>query len=259
VAIGKNVLDGITTLTFRMKKELCDRFRIQEDHVGVWTSGVSTSLFDPNKYDGDSLRKSLSLTNKFVVFYHGAITMNRGILETIEALGLIKDEFPSMVFFIVGGGGRGLGARAHSVLKNLAQQYEVLNRVKLHSPIPYERVPEFIAMSDVCIVPLPDLPQWRNQCPLKLLEYLAMNKPVIATNIPANQEILGTNRCGIYVKTANPGEIAKAMAYAYENRKMLKEWGACGRAIVEEKYSWTKVAEDFEAYLSSLRNYSRAT
>ncbi|MGB9693454.1 MAG: glycosyltransferase, partial [Fervidobacterium sp.] len=151
-----------------------------------------------------------------------------------------------------GSGGSGLGARAFSVLRDFARQYDVIEYVMFHPPVPHSKVPEFIAMSDICIVPLPDLPQWRNQCPLKLLEYLAMNKPIIATDIPANRNVLGANKCVIYVRTANPNEIAKAIAYAYENRKMLKEWASCGRAIVEEKYSWTKVAGNLEAYLYSL-------
>ena len=246
IIIGKNMLDGMTTLTCRMKKELCDRFKIKEDYVGVWTSGVSTSLFDPNKYDGNNMRKEFSLTDKFVVFHHGSLTMNRGILETIKALGLIREQFPDTVFFILGSGD------AYPILVESALQFEVLDNVRFHSPVPYSKVPEFIAMSDVCIVPLPDLPQWRNQCPLKLLEYLAMEKTVIATNIPANQEVLGTNKCGIYVSTADPFEIAEAIAYAHTNYEKLDEWGKSGRTIVEEEYSWGKVAEQLQNYLEKL-------
>ena len=104
-------------------------------------------------------------------------------------------------------------------------------------------------MCDVGIVPLPDLPDWRSQCPLNLLEYLAMGKVVIATDIPANRKVIGKSKCGIYVSSADPREIAKAIMYAYDNKDELKEWGSYGRAIINAKYSWKKVAEDFENYL----------
>ena len=247
VVIGKNMLDGMTTLTSRMKKELCDRFNIHEDYVGVWTSGVSTSLFDPVKYDGKDTKRRLSLTGKFIVFHHGSLTMNRGMLETIKAFRLLKRQFPDTILFILGSGD------AVPALMKAALQLGVLDNVKFHPPVPYSNVPEFIAMSDVCIVPLPDLPQWRNQCPLKLLEYLAMEKFVIATNIPANQEVLGENKCGIYIRTVDPNEIARAIAYARDNYQKLDELGQSGRIIVQEKYSWEKVAETLQIYLERHR------
>ncbi len=104
-------------------------------------------------------------------------------------------------------------------------------------------------MADVGIVPLPDMPDWRNQNPIKLIEYLAMAKTVIATNIPANRAVIGRNKCGIYVSSTNPEEIAKAISYAYDNRKKLNEWGASGREIVEAEYGYDRIAQKFEKYL----------
>jgi len=79
-----------------------------------------------------------------------------------------------------------------------------------------------------------------------------MEKPVIATDIPANRAILGCCKCGIYVPSADPEELARAISYAYENRRKIKAWGALGRAIVKERYTWGKVAENLESYLLKL-------
>jgi len=88
--------------------------------------------------------------------------------------------------------------------------------------------------------------------PLKLLEYLAMKKVVIVTDILAHRLVVGTEKCGIYVSSVKPTEIAKSIMYAYRNREKLEEWGAAGRTIIDEKYSWEKVAKDLESYLLSL-------
>jgi glycosyltransferase involved in cell wall biosynthesis len=87
---------------------------------------------------------------------------------------------------------------------------------------------------------------------LKLLEYLAMEKVVVATNIPANREIIGDSKCGIYVNSSDPEEVARGIAFAYKNQGRLKLWGSFGRAIIEEKYTWEKVAENFRDYLLNL-------
>lgn len=246
VVVGRRIFDGITTITSPMKRELCKDFQIQPKFVGVWTSGVSTVLFDPEKYNTVDLKKEFSLMDKFVVMYHGYLGIKRGILESINAIRTVKKRYPDVVFFVLGNGS------GQSTMKNLVQEIGVQDNVIFHDSVAYNEVPKFIAMSDVGIIPLPDLSEWRNQSPLKLLEYLSMKKVVIVTDIPANRDVLGKSKCATYASTVDPKEIADAMVYTYNNRKMLGKWGANGRVIVEERYSWTKVAEDFEAYLLQL-------
>lgn len=246
VAIGKSVFDGITILTPGMKREICEKFQINPKSVGVWTSGVSTTVFDPEKHDGTDLRKKFSLTNKFIVMHHGSLTSDRGILESIMAIEIIKDKYPDIVLFVLGSGPE------YSSMKKSVKEKGVQDNIIFHDPVSYNEVSKFIAMSDVGIIPLPNLSIWRNQCPLKLLEYLAMKKVVIATDIPANRKVLGKSKCGIYASSADPKEIADAIVYAYNNRKMLGEWGAHGRMIAEKRYSWGKVAEHLETFLLQL-------
>jgi glycosyltransferase involved in cell wall biosynthesis len=137
-------------------------------------------------------------------------------------------------------------------MKDLIRVKRLQDNIIIHSSVEYVDVPKYIAMSDVGIVPLPNHPYWRLQSPLKLLEYLAMKKPVIATDIPAHLAAIGRAKCGVYISSIEPAEIAEAIAYTYENRDKLAEWGAIGRTIVQEKYTWEKVAADLESYLLSI-------
>jgi len=244
VCIAKGFFQGITTLTPLMRKEICERFAIDARSVGVWTSGVSTIIFNPENFSGSELREKFGLKNSFVVFYHGVIGEKRGIIETVKALNLLKNEYPALVLFLLG--------KAVFELESVIKELGIENMVMVHESVSYEQVPNYIAMCDVGIIPLPNLPYWRHQSPLKLLEYLAMKKVVIATDIPANREVIGTSKCGIYISSADPKEIADAIICAYDNREKLGTWGAYGRMVVEERYSWMKVAEDFEGYLLSL-------
>ncbi len=246
VLIAKSFFNGISTLTEGMKRQICSTYQINPNFVGVWTSGTSTTLFNPQKYDKKQIRETHDLTDKFIVFYHGDLTLPRGIIQTVASIKKLKVKNNDIVLFLLGSGS------ALLTLKDLIRKDNLQKRVILHDAVDYLEVPQYIALCDIGIVPLPDIPDWRNQCPLKLLEYLAMKKVVIATDIPANREILGDNKCGIYISSTDPKEIANAIEYAYSNKKKLDEWGAGGRSIIEKKYSWNKVAEDFEAYLLQL-------
>ncbi len=251
VRVAKRLFDGMTIITPMMKKEICDRFQINPRSVGVWTSGVSTTSFNPKNYDGRDLRKRLHLEHNFVVFNHGSLGDSleqgqfRGISASIKSLEILK-EYSDLTLFLLG------DKRGFNWIGELVEKCGIRGRVVLHSKVNHEDVPKYIALSDVTLVPLPNLPIWKNQCPLKLLEYLAMEKVVIATDIPANRYIIGKSQCGIYTPSAEPETIAKAIQYAYENREKLKEWGARGRKIIDEKFSWNEVAGEFENYLLKL-------
>lgn len=246
---AKKFFQRITTITPLSKKKLCEKYNISSRFVDVWTSGVSITAFNPENCSGTEMKKKLGLENKFVILYHGSFgtpNAQRGIIETIKAIGLLKGRYPNLVLFLLGNGGYG------PKLKELIRQLGIRNMIVIHNPVSYVEVPKYIAMCDVGIIPLPNFSYWRHQCPLNLLECLAIKKVVIATDIPANREVLGKCKCGIYASSADPKEIATAIVYAYNNKKMLRKWGAYGRMIVENRYSWDKMAEDLEAYLLQL-------
>lgn len=246
--IAKKLFDGLTIITPLMKKEVCRKFDINPDKVGVWTAGVSATLFNPKNYVSKSmkLKRKLGLSGKFVVFYHGIFTATRGLTETIRAIKILKRKYPNIVFFLLGTGPIIL------MLKTMIRKEGLQGNVIVHNPVSHAEVPTFIGMCDVGVVPLPYHPYWRFQCPLKLLECLAMEKVVIATDIPAHRSIIGEVKCGIYISSVKPIEIAKSIEYAYHNKEKLKEWGKFGRRIINEKYTWEKVAKDLENYFLSI-------
>jgi glycosyltransferase involved in cell wall biosynthesis len=246
IIAGKKAFDGMTILTSRMKQEVCDDFHIDPSHVGIWTSGVSEEIFAPEKYDRDEIRTELSWADKFVLMYHGSLGAHRGVTETIGAIEIAKKQIPNLLFFILGSG------PALESMKKLVEEKHLDKNVIFHVPVPYEEVPRFIAACDVGIVPLPNLAMWMNQSPLKLLEYLAMKKATLLTDITMNREVVGNNVCGIYFSTATPMEIARAIIYSFDNRAKLAEWGDIGRTIIEEKYTWVRVAKGLETYLMQL-------
>lgn len=245
---AKNLFDGITIITSQMKGQVSKEFRIDPAKIGVWTSGVSTGLYDPRLYAGkkEELKNRLGLTGKFVVFYHGVFSANRGLAELVEAVRLLKSDYPDIVLFMLGKG------PSDQLLKSEIERLGLQSSVIIHKPVEYSEVPKFIAFCDVTTSPLPDHPYWRFQCPLKLLEYMAMEKTIILSDIPAHREVVNGAACGIFVSSAKPTDIAEAIKYAYDNKAKLDAWGATGRRIVEERYTWQKVGSDLEDYLRSL-------
>jgi glycosyltransferase involved in cell wall biosynthesis len=248
ILVAKKFFDGITIITSSMKEEICRKYNLNPDLIGVWSSGVSPTLFNPETWIpyGLEIRARLGLVSRFVVFYHGVLSPNRGLVETIEAIKLLRNEHPEVVLFLLGSG------PLTPVLKELVEKDKLNSNVIIHDQVDYEDVPKYISMSDVGIIPLPDLHYWRSQSPLKLLEYLAMEKVVINSDIPAHRDIIGEETCGIYIPLINSAEIAKSIIYALQNKNKLKNWGKIGRSIILTGYTWQIIASDLESYMQSL-------
>jgi len=244
--IARYLCDGITVLTPKLKDKLIRKLKIKSDKIGVWGSGVSTSLFNNKNYKiiSKKLKKELKLEDKFIVMHHGFFSPNKGIKETVEAISSLKDDYPDIVLFI-------LGSERWQDLYKLVKEKKLQKNVIIHKPVDYEEVPKYISICDVGLSVLSDSSGWEDQRPLKLLEYLSMEKPVVVTDIPSNREIIKDEECGIFIPSNNPEEIAKAILYTYNNKSQLHELGSRGRAIVTSGYSWAYITKDLEWYLNS--------
>ena len=250
VMFAKKYFSGITAITELMKAEVSNRFKINQKKIGVWTSGVSTQLFDPSKYNSNeaSFKDKLGVSSKFVVFYHGVFSPTRGLKQSIEAIKILKNSYPDIVLYLLGTG------PIIPALKTLIQKEKLECNVIIHDPVDQKEVPRFINMCDVAILPLPNNQFWRSQSPLKLLEYLAMEKVVILTDIPAHKSVIGKEKCGLYITSIEPMTIAEAIKYAYINRAHLRSWAETGRKMMIAKYTWQSVASDLNAFLLSVDN-----
>jgi glycosyltransferase involved in cell wall biosynthesis len=221
-------------------------YGINPGMVEVLTNGVSTDLFDydKNKEISGDLRRELGADRKFIVFYHGEIGLHRGILETAEAIKKLAHTYHDMLFFLLGPDEDNLSEKLNKLIRN---------NFYIHKPVDYSEVPKLMSMCDVGIAAFDTHSFPRTSCPLKILEYLAMEKIVIATDIPFNRELLKYGDCMILIPSNNPENIAEAIEYVYKNRQALQEMGKIGRTIIKQHYTWESKAKDVMALIEKLR------
>jgi glycosyltransferase involved in cell wall biosynthesis len=249
IKISKYIGDGVTVASPVLKEELCAH-GIDSERVEVITNGVSLDVFDFKKNIANYglLRKQFNLSDRFVIMYHGSLGPLRGLSQTIEAIASIKSDYPNIFFFILGSGSKNY----EDSLKNLIEKESLQDSVYIHEPVSYEQVPRFLSMCDLGILALATFSYPRTSCPLKLLEYLAMEKPVISTDIPFSRAIFEHGVCGMLIPSYSHEHIAAAIESLYERRNSFENMGRIGRDIVEKHYSWNEKAKDLESYLHIL-------
>lgn len=238
IKLASRFFERILFISPMMAQSYSARRRIPRNKTGVWPSAVDSTFFEPRlKARVDRLREEISPRNRVTVLYHGALSVGRGIMDTVRAFKILTDEHVPVMLVLLGRG------PAKEEISRYVVSNELEEAVHLHGPVPYSDIPDYIAACDAGIVPLPDHPWWRNQCPLKLLEYLALSKPVIVSSIPSNTWVLGSAPVAVYLKGTTPQEIANGVRVFLSHRKQLKP--NAGRQVAAE-FSIEKIASLIE-------------
>ncbi|NIO20538.1 MAG: glycosyltransferase, partial [Candidatus Aenigmarchaeota archaeon] len=89
--------------------------------------------------------------------------------------------------------------------------------------IPFHRIPEYLACSDLVVIPQNNVPSNFAQVPAKLFDAMAMAKPIISTKMSDMPEIL--EDCGFIVDPDNPRDLAGKIDYILTNPDEAKEIG----------------------------------
>lgn len=117
---------------------------------------------------------------------------------------------------------------------------ELLGDKFLITQFPYSKMPQVYRSADLFTLPSP----WFRSFEIVLLEAMASNLPVVANNDPIRKEIVGP--AGLLVDPEDSKEYAKALEKA-----LSRNWGDKPRRQAE-KFSWNKIAREYEKLFESL-------
>jgi len=240
--LSRYLTDGLTTITPELAEILKKKFHLQDKKIGIWSSGFSKTQFSEPQ---ENILKN-HLNDTFVLLHHGSYAPSRGIEELIRSIPLVDTLLKNKIKLIL----VGIPQNKIEEIGLLCKTLDISDQVEIIPPVDIGKIPAYIRYCDVGIIPLPpDNEWWYVSVPLKTLEYLAMGKPIIATNIPFHQKIFDLCNCGILLNSNTPNEIAEAINVLYQKKEKLSDMGKKGKEIVEKYYSWESKATELEEYL----------
>ncbi len=242
-----NFLDGMTVITDYYRQQVCNDYGFDRSDIGVWGSGVDVDKFLPKQYKFSD--RPPFLKDKFVIMQHGQISYNRGLFETVEALSLVKQNDICLVLI----GDVVAGSNAKDDLLQLIKKLKVDKKIYILPPVSHQEIPAYISYSNCAIMAYPHIEYWNNNNPIKVIEYLAMGKVVICTDMWTFTDVMKDKKCAHYIKNNNPQSIADAIEYCYENSGLLPDWGSEGIQIIKERYTWHRQAERLRDFIGELQ------
>jgi glycosyltransferase involved in cell wall biosynthesis len=122
--------------------------------------------------------------------------------------------------------------------------------------IAHTRVPEMVSIADVAVVPSAPVPASRGGTgtPLKLFEYMAAGKAIVATALNHAAEVIRDGHDGLLVEAGDVNAFAEAMLKLLNDPVERGRLGQNARRQAVEQYSWAQYTKRLEEiYLNVLR------
>ncbi len=214
---------------------------ITDKPVYVVPNGVNTSKFRPD-ITSDSVKHSLHLNDEdIIITFVGSFREWHGVHQIPLIASRIQKSHNNVKFLLIGS-----GPLYDSVNKNKS------DNMILIGPKEYEKIPEYLAISDILIAPfdaskfkyIDKYGFWWN--PVKLFEYLSSGKPIVTYDYPEITKIVKDT--GMLAEPGNINDFTDKLEYLIRDEKARIELGMKGRELAIREYDW-KIRAKETAYV----------
>jgi glycosyltransferase involved in cell wall biosynthesis len=242
----KNV-DRVITTNNNIKKEFVAN-GFKGERILVASHGVNFEMFGIDDDKDEAIRKIQiedNLKNKMskgkVLLYTGSFFttgVEKGIDEILKAMNILKDD--NIVFFAVGGNENDI-----VYYKKISQDLRLDNAYFISRRNQTE-LALWQRAADILLMPFPDKIHYTFfMAPIKMFEYMAAEKSIIASNLPSVKEILNEENC-IFCKPGDAEDLAEKIRLLLSNKQLgnkiakqarkdvkQKTWGARAKLIID--------------------------
>jgi colanic acid biosynthesis glycosyl transferase WcaI len=186
-----------------------------------------------------------------LVLYSGNLGRKQGLDILIKAFALLVDR--TRIHGVIAGA----GAEAEELRDEVRDTG--ISRLMIVPLVPAEDLSEFLSAADIHCIPqrriVADLVM-----PSKLLNIMAVSKPVVATADPGTElhRVISQSGCGLCATPESPVDLAIAIGHLADNRRLRESLGCAGRSYVESHLSIDHVLNTFADHLDGLVRPNRA-
>ena len=198
--------------------------------------GAEPDLFSPGR-DSGVLRQRWGVRRAPIVLTVGRLETAKGLDTGIQAIALLRDEFPNLRYVLVGEGSD------EARLRNLAADLNVMDLIGFAGAMRDDELPEAYATSTIYL-DAPRIQPATGGHGVSLMEAQAAGLPVIAPDGPDARSILRDGESAVLLPIASAELVSEAIANLLRDPERRISMSLAGRELVESETSWTRIARD---------------
>ncbi|MCR4283770.1 MAG: glycosyltransferase family 4 protein [Parcubacteria group bacterium] len=233
-------IGGVIVVTKYYRDILIKEFNVLPEKLLYFPDSVDLDIFDIDIDKGEARRRLNLPIDKKIIVYTGSLLKWKGIETLIESANFLDDD---NLLYIVGD------------LKKDDSYYLPLVKsspnIKFVGLKPYGKIPLWLKASDVLVLTGTEKNEISKYytSPLKLFEYMASGKPIIAPRLPSFLDILNENN-SFLVDSDDPRKLADRIKFVLANEAQVQ--GITEKAYNDSKnYSWNKRSESIKNFIEN--------
>jgi glycosyltransferase involved in cell wall biosynthesis len=215
------------------------------EKINILLNGISLENTIVDKEKLKVLKSNISIEDDdFVILYLGYLYDFAGLKEIIDYYNadVISGKL-NIKFLIVGDGG---------IYNRLTNHVKEINAdwVILTGKVPFFEITEYIELADLCLMSFELNDITKDITPVKVMEYMAMKKPVLSTNLPSVVREIGKNNGVIFAQ--NQKELVEQIRDLTKEKEKLKNLGLQGYELIKKHYMWPNIMKDLKKIMLDL-------
>lgn len=153
-------------------------------------------------------------------------------MTALATVDILKKQIPELQLLLVG------NSSQDNLLQNFVKNRKLEKWVRFEGWQQPDRLPAYINASDICLSPLLRNAHHDTTYANKLFQYMAVGKPVVASDCTAQAAVIRREQCGLIHKAGNPDDLARIILELYQNPKKRVRMGGNGAEAVREHWNW---------------------
>ena len=246
-----NGLLSVSQFTADLTNEV---FGLQKDFT-IIPNSIDIDLFDGNDDDNDNLNDKfkanigVSRSGDGRILYFGSLIRKKGLLELPFIFNEVIKKNPEAQLSLIGRDVPDIVSGNPSTWAMMQQLFtdEALQNVTYLGSVPYHKIKEHIKAASVCV-----FPTFAEALPVSWIEAMALQKPIVASNIGWANEVIVDGVEGFLVHPKDHKKYAERILELLEKPKMQREFGTAARKKVVAKFSTQTVAQQSLLFYKSL-------
>jgi glycosyltransferase involved in cell wall biosynthesis len=162
-----------------------------------------------------------------VVVYTGTFEPYQGLNSLLAAMPAVAAAVPEAVLVLVGA----TGGRA-AELRQCAGRLVLNGTVRILPQQPRDRIPDYLAMADVLV----STRVYGGNVPLKIFDYMAAGRPIVATDIPTHRTLLNEERAVLVAP--EPASIAEGITRVLQDQNLASSLTRAALAFAQDQLGW---------------------
>jgi starch synthase len=233
------------------KRHLTEAWEVDPEKTVVLPNGVDVDLFSPlQNVHRERLR--FGLNGAPVVAFAGGFQMWHGLDFLVESFPHVISRVPAAKLLLVGDG------PARPFVEKRIAELGLESAVRITGFLPQTDVSKFIALADVAVIPYPRFPEELWFSPLKLYEYMAAGKAIVASLAGQIAEVIRDGHNGVLVDSGDMPGFSQAIVRLLMDPAERQRLGQNARKQAIQQHSWTDYIHRLEEVYLSVLEDSRA-